>query len=93
MTLQPAYGRDYKHGAQVRADWDAGKDFIIADVFDPYSGKPINKEQVKPGQVVTIRFGGNRKVLVIKNSLPGVKKVECQACKDTRWGTRCQKHS
>ena len=30
MTLVPAYGRDYKSAAAVKADWEAGKDFQIA---------------------------------------------------------------
>ena len=30
MTLVPAYGRDYKSAAAVKADWQAGKDFRIA---------------------------------------------------------------
>ncbi len=43
-TLVPAYGRDYKTIKAVKADWLAGKDFIIADMSDPYDGKYINKE-------------------------------------------------
>jgi len=31
MTLQPAYGRDYKSAKAVKEDWAAGKDFLITD--------------------------------------------------------------
>jgi len=30
MTILPAYGRDYKSAAAVKADWAAGKDFQSA---------------------------------------------------------------
>lgn len=32
MILVPAYGRDYKTAAEVRKDWEAGKNFLIRDV-------------------------------------------------------------
>lgn len=67
MTLQPAYGRDYKSQKEVKADWDANKDFIIADVFHG-GGTYINKEDAKNNGIhsVNIRFSQNRKVCVIK---------------------------
>ena len=55
MTLLPAYGRTYKNAAAVRADWDAGKDFIISNRASPYDGLPANKEQLA-GQSVGIRY-------------------------------------
>ena len=30
ITLIPAYGRDYASAKAVKADWAAGKDFLIA---------------------------------------------------------------
>jgi hypothetical protein len=69
MTLQPAYGRDYKSKAAVLADFDAGKDFIVADLFSGYGfDKPINKPQVLEMGVrsVNIRYARNTKVAVIK---------------------------
>jgi hypothetical protein len=62
MTLTPAYGRDYKTAKAVKADWKAGKDFIIADFGHKYEGKPANKEQLKNERFITIRFSGLRKV-------------------------------
>ena len=42
-TLTPAYGRDYRSAAAVKADWEANKDFILHDMFSRYDGKPINR--------------------------------------------------
>lgn len=30
LILVPAYGRDYKSAAAAKADWEAGKDFVIS---------------------------------------------------------------
>lgn len=64
-TLTPAYGRDYKSKAKVKTDWDNGKDFIIADMFHPYDGKPSNKEQWQ-GQSVSILFDKLTKTVQLK---------------------------
>jgi hypothetical protein len=42
MTVTPAYGRDYKTAKAAKADWKAGKDWIIADISNPYDGKPVS---------------------------------------------------
>jgi hypothetical protein len=56
-TCTPAYGRDYKTGNQARADWKAGKDFILNAWDSPWDGKPINREQaLEAGFRVTLRF-------------------------------------
>ncbi len=34
ISAVPAYGRDYKTKADVLADWEAGKDFLIQDMFE-----------------------------------------------------------
>ena len=52
-TVIPAYGRDYKSAAAAKKDWQDGKDFIIADLFDPYDGKPCS---IRDGLKVTIRY-------------------------------------
>ncbi len=66
LTLTPAYGRDYKSRAAVQADWQAGKDFIIANLFHRYDGKPINKEQADAeGITVNIRYRQLRQIMVI----------------------------
>lgn len=65
-TLTPAYGRDYTSAAKVKADWEAGKDFIIADMFDKYDGKPVNKQDAdRAGMQVMIRYSGLRKIVAI----------------------------
>lgn len=62
MTLTPAYNRDYKSKDAVLADFDANKDFIINDPTSRWDGKPVNKEQLKPGDVVTFRYAKRKKV-------------------------------
>jgi len=68
MTLTPAYGRDYKSKAAVLAAWNANKDFIIADVFSRWSGKPANKSDLAAaGEVgIIIRYDNLRKVVAVK---------------------------
>ena len=61
-TVTPAYGRDYKSGKAAKADWKAGKDFILQDFTSPYDGKPVNVNDM-PGPV-NIRFNQMRKVCV-----------------------------
>lgn len=65
-TLTPAYGRDYKTAKEVKAAWDAQKDFIIADFFSPYDGKPMNKQQARPGETFNIRFKGKTQMTQVK---------------------------
>jgi len=64
LTLQPAYGRDYKSMKAVKADWDANKDFTIASI-GPGMGRYINKCDAN-GQAVSIRYQSDRKVMVLK---------------------------
>lgn len=66
MTLTPAYGRDYKSQKAVKADWDADKDFIIADFFHPDCGRYVNKAQLPAPGTVNIRYAGLAKVMVIQ---------------------------
>ena len=67
MTLIPAYGREYKSKKEVLADWDAGKDFIVADMFSRWDGKPANRDSFK-GELATvqIRYARLTKVCVAK---------------------------
>jgi hypothetical protein len=55
-TLIPAYGRDYKSKKAVLADWQADKDFIIADFSDPYDGKPANHSDLTSAGVKTVKI-------------------------------------
>ena len=67
ITVVPAYGRDYTSKAKVLADWNANKDFIIQDLFNPYDGKPANKSDLR-GYTVNIRYSNLMKILVVKNA-------------------------
>ena len=63
LTVVPAYGRDYTSANAARVDWCDNKDFIIADNFNPYDGKPINRDQaVQAGYRVHIRYARLAKV-------------------------------
>jgi hypothetical protein len=42
----PAYGRDYKSAAAVKADWAAGKDFLCA-----ITGRYLSVRDNVPGEV------------------------------------------
>lgn len=67
MTLTPAYGRDYKSKKAVMEDFDADKDFVIADIFSGNCGRYVNKSQLVGNESsVTIRYGNKRKVMVVK---------------------------
>jgi len=68
MTLTPAYGRDYKSKKAVQADLDAGKDFIIADLFHPDSGRYCNNADLKSSGVKTvmIRYNSMRSIQSFK---------------------------
>jgi hypothetical protein len=59
MTLIPAYGRDYRTPPAVKADWEAGKDFVIADIGSRETGRYINKadaEKYAPSETIWVRF-------------------------------------
>ena len=60
IQLQPAYGRDYKTAKDARMDYHSNMGFIVADMFNPWSGQPVNKAQLD-GYSVTLRFAQDRK--------------------------------
>ena len=62
LELTPAYGRDYKTAKAAKADWLADKDFIIASMFHPFSGKPINRAQGN-GEAFLLRYAHNTKIV------------------------------
>ena len=64
LTVQPAYGRNPKTAKAAKADFQANKDWIVADFMHPYSGKPVNKEQLA-GYRVTLRFNNDRTTAVV----------------------------
>jgi len=70
LSVVPAYGRDYKSAKEVKAAWEAGKDFQIMDMSSPDDGRYINKQDAeKPGSGVstlTIRYKRMTQVAVVK---------------------------
>jgi hypothetical protein len=59
IEVTPAYGRDYKNQKEVKADWDADKDFR-----DTVSGRYINKSGAERlGLKVIVRYSKNLKVM------------------------------
>lgn len=67
ITVTPAYGRDYSSQKAAREAWQSGKDFIIADIQNPWSGKPINLQDARSAgiETVNVRYAKLRKVLPI----------------------------
>jgi len=68
LTCVPAYGRDYKSCKEVKADWDANKDFQISDPWfaEGRAGRYINKADAQPGMTLNIRFKRLANICVIK---------------------------
>ena len=66
LSVVPAYGRDYKSKAAIKADIDAGKDFLVSDFSSPYDGKPANLESCRDAgvTVLNVRYCGLRKIAV-----------------------------
>lgn len=61
IEVEPAYGRDYKNQAQVKADWNADKDFR-----ETVSGSYINKSGAKAlGLKVIVRYANRLKVMQV----------------------------
>ena len=69
MILTPAYGRDYRSKQAVLDDFNADKDFILNDLYDPWDGRPLNRPQIielKTVTEVTFRYDKLRKVFSVK---------------------------
>ena len=60
-TVIPAGGRDYTSAKAARADWNAGKDFILADATRRWDRKPTSKRDWE-GVTVMIRFNQLTKI-------------------------------
>jgi hypothetical protein len=67
MNLTPAYGKDYKSQKEVLEAFNAGKDFLIADISSPHNGRYVNKPQLIETNVarVTIRYKALRSVMSV----------------------------
>jgi hypothetical protein len=66
MTLIPAYGRDYKSGKAAKADWEAGKDFQICDLFSGEDGRYVTKAELPEGSAHRIRYKRLTQICVVK---------------------------
>ena len=68
MTLVPAYGRDYTSQRAVLADWNSDRDFLVADMFSPWDGKPVNRQDIADtGETqVQIRYKRLEKIAVVQ---------------------------
>jgi hypothetical protein len=60
IELSPAYGRDYKSAKEVKAAFDAHKDFM-GDYSMGF--RLVNKPQIPMGATVLLRYKGNRSVV------------------------------
>jgi hypothetical protein len=67
MTVLPAFGRDYSTIAAVLADWNEGKDFLVADVTNRWDGKPMNKQSAEEAGIfkVGIRYAKKTKQVFV----------------------------
>ena len=63
MTLTPAYGRDYKSAKAAKESFLGGQDWLVASVFHGQGYANVDDlTRSNPGQTVTLRYSGNRKV-------------------------------
>lgn len=63
VSAIPAYGRDYTTEMAVRADWEAGKDFLTQDIMvgDHY----VNKDDLPADWQLKIRYNKLAEICVI----------------------------
>ena len=68
ITLTPAYGRDYSNKANVLADWDANKDFVIQDMrLSGYVNKAQVPDLIRDGiTAIQLRYNLMTKVIILK---------------------------
>jgi hypothetical protein len=66
LTVVPAYGRDYKSQKEVRADYEADKDFRICDMSSPYDGAMVNKSDKPANVTLMVRYARLTKVVAIR---------------------------
>jgi hypothetical protein len=65
-TLIPAYGRDYKSAKAAKECFLGGNDWIIADISDPYDGKPCSIRDFESGTGITLRYKQLRSLTTVK---------------------------
>lgn len=66
-TVRPAYGRAYKNQREIEADISLNRDFIIADFFDRYDGKPVSPQDLAScGYThIKVRYADDKKVHIV----------------------------
>ena len=67
-TLVPSHGRDYKNQKEVKAAWNAGKDFIVSDAFNRWDGKPANKDSFLKSDTLMIRYSRLMKIVNVRGN-------------------------
>ena len=74
LEVVPAYGRDYKSQAEVKADWEANMDFkIVASYTETLAppmfeyGRYINKQDAdrEPNLNIIVRYAKLAKVMAL----------------------------
>jgi hypothetical protein len=66
LTVSPAYGRDYKSANAAKADWFAGKDFIMQSVSTHRSGTYCSIRDFAEGTTINIRYNKMRRVVPVE---------------------------
>lgn len=86
VEVSGAYGRTYATADAMRADWQAGRDFVVHD----FRGDCYGSVRDFPWCAVTGRYGrrGDR---VCTLQTPGVPVAECDTCGD--WHAAGQGHT
>ena len=64
MTISGAYGKDYKNAKDAKADFLAGKDFVIRSIVHG-AGMYVSKRDLPAGTMVTIRYDKDRKAVCV----------------------------
>lgn len=66
VHLIPAYGRDYRSKKAIIEDFNKDWDFLVANLHDPYDGKPVCKSELNPQDTINVRYQHLTKVAVFK---------------------------
>jgi len=56
MTIIPAIGKDYKKKSALLADFEANKDFRVADTTSTWDGKPVNRANLLNADVGEVKI-------------------------------------
>jgi len=56
MTIIPAIGKDYKKKSALLADFEANKEFRVADTSSKWDGKPVNRANLLNADVGEVKI-------------------------------------